>query len=96
MTGNMDSFTRFTVPALALDKYFDSISNSFYEGKLKTDEGGKLFLDYAEKYDVCIEDCIVIDDSEKVCSVFEVLGGSAFRITPQNDIHHHLSLLASA
>jgi CRISPR/Cas system-associated endoribonuclease Cas2 len=94
MTGNMDSFTRFTVPALALDKYFDHISNSFYEGKLKTDEGGKLFLDYARKHKVCIEDCFVIDDSEKVCSVFEGLGGRAFRATPQTDIHHYLSLLS--
>ena len=43
ITANMDSFSRFTVPALKLDTYFDAISNSCDEGRLKTDEGGALF-----------------------------------------------------
>ena len=43
ITGNMDSFSRFTVPALQLEEYFDIISNSFDEKLLKTDNDGELF-----------------------------------------------------
>ena len=41
---NMDCFTRFTVPALKLNSYFDSIVNSFDNKKFKSDDGGNIFL----------------------------------------------------
>ncbi len=94
MTANMDSFTRFTVPSLSLRQYFDHISNSYDEGLCKTDEGGKLFLDYAHKYNVPFQDCLMIDDSEHVCSIVETLGGTALRITPHANIYTHLEALA--
>lgn len=81
MTGNMDSFTRFTVPALGLDAYFDAISNSFDEGRLKTDNGGALFGHYARRFDTRIEQCVVIDDADDVCTVFSDLGGRALQVT---------------
>lgn len=56
ITGNMDSFSRFTHPALMLDNYFDHISNSFHEGIHKTDNGGEIFLKYIEKYGATIQD----------------------------------------
>lgn len=83
MTGNMDSFTRFTVPALGLDGYFDSISNSFDEGKLKTDGGGSLFVQYASRFGTPIEQCVVIDDADDVCAVFTDLGGMALQVTAE-------------
>lgn len=91
ITGNMDSFSRFTVPALQLEQYFDHISNSYYEEKHKADNDGELFVEYAEKWGVPISDCVVIDDSPRVCAIFEALGGRVCRITPERDIDFHLA-----
>ncbi|OGZ52835.1 MAG: hypothetical protein A3B25_01125 [Candidatus Ryanbacteria bacterium RIFCSPLOWO2_01_FULL_48_26] len=94
ITGNMDSFSRFTHPALALENYFDHISNSFYEGMHKTDNKGEIFLKYAKKYDVPIESCIVLDDSKNVHKVFTELGGTAYLVTQNQGILYHLEKLA--
>jgi|SRR3989338_2219001 len=93
MTGNMDSFSRFTVPALGLKNYFDYISNSYHEGKHKTDKNGEIFIEYADKFDVPLKKCVVIDDSQNVCTTFESLGGVAYRITADEDVQHHLAKL---
>lgn len=92
-TGNMDSFTRFTRPALNLDPYFDHISNSYHEGIHKTDNGGELFLKLADKYGAPISKCIALDDSPKVHAVFTALGGTAYLVTPEQDISFHLAKL---
>lgn len=94
LSGNMDSFSRFTQPALGLENYFDYISNSFHEGMHKTDNGGELFLKYAEKYNVPIQNCIIIDDSENACKVFNKLGGTTYLITKARDILYYLEKLA--
>lgn len=93
VTGNMDSFSRFTVPALRLEDYFDCISNSYDEGRHKTDDDGAIFVAYAAKHQVALTQCIVIDDSRDACSVFEKLGGTSFLVTPKNDVTHYLSKL---
>lgn len=93
VTTNMDSFSRFTAPALQLEKYFDAISNSFNEGKYKTDKNGEIYLEYAKKYDVDMKDSVVIDDSPKVCSIFESLGGTSHHITAERSIEYYLDLL---
>lgn len=77
ITGNMDSFTRFTRPALGLDQYFNHISCSFDEGRHKTDDNGKLFVDWAEKIGIALPRSILIDDQEKCCDIFSQLGGTA-------------------
>src|ERR1700733_12371849 len=71
VTANMDSFSRFTVPALQLEKYFDVISNSYHEGKHKADNEGELFREYAEKFGVPFSACVLIDDNQKALNVFE-------------------------
>lgn len=81
ITGNMDSFTRFTAPALGLDGYFDAISNSFDEGRLKTDDGGSLFSQYARQFGTPIDQCVLVDDADDVCAVFTQLGGKAMQVT---------------
>ncbi|OGL60859.1 hypothetical protein A3D60_00070 [Candidatus Uhrbacteria bacterium RIFCSPHIGHO2_02_FULL_47_29] len=91
LTGNMDSFSRFTVPALQLEKYFDLISNSYFEGKHKTDNSGELFVAYAQKIGVPLESCLLIDNSPRACAIFENLGGIAYLATPENDINYHLA-----
>jgi FMN phosphatase YigB (HAD superfamily) len=90
ITGNMDSFTRFTMPALSLEEYFDEISNSFHEGRHKTDENGSLFYKFTDKYNVQISDCVLLDDSDKVCNIFTELGGKALKVTSDIPVEKHL------
>lgn len=67
-TDNMDSFDRWTVPAMKLDELFDGIINSFPIKALKHDfnEGGKsLFFDsILFKEGVNPDETVLIDDSE--------------------------------
>jgi len=95
MTGNMDSFSRFTAPALKLEHYFDHISNSYHERKHKTDNRGEIFVEYAERFGAPLSSCVVIDDSPNVCATFEALGGRACMITPDRDIDYHLAALGA-
>jgi FMN phosphatase YigB (HAD superfamily) len=93
ITGNMDSFTRFTVPALGLDTAFDAIANSWHERRLKTDDGGAAFLDHASRHGIPIENCLVIDDAADVCATFSALGGTAMQVTPSHNIDDILDAL---
>lgn len=93
VTGNMDCFSRFTKPALSLENYFDEIINSYEVGKLKTDNEGEFFRDYASQHSIPLEECYVIDDSEKVCKIFLSLGGRAFQVTLEDNITRHLKQL---
>jgi FMN phosphatase YigB (HAD superfamily) len=93
ITVNMDSFARFTVPALSLEDYFDDISNSYYEGKFKSDNEGEVFRDYINKYSAPLEHSILIDDSTGACETFKALGGIAYQVTTEEDISHHLTQL---
>lgn len=93
MTGNTDSFARFTVPSLNLEKYFDLISNSYYEQKHKLDDGGSLFLKYSEKYEVDISSCFLLDDNLKVCEVFRNLGGNVLHVTKEKPVEIYLEEL---
>ncbi len=94
ITGNMDSFTRFTVPVLQLEKYFDYINNSFFETKLKDDDNGSLFTKYAKSLGVSLNKCILIDNSQKACESFRALGGTAYFITPEHGIMMYLENLS--
>jgi FMN phosphatase YigB (HAD superfamily) len=94
VTGNMDSFSRFTVPSLYLDKVFDHINNSFIEGKLKHENKGEIFVKYADKFNIPIQSCYLIDDSDKACKSFKDLGGTALQISPENDVFYYLRKLS--
>lgn len=80
VTGNMDCFSRFTVPALGLKEVFDDVVNSSELGYLKTENEGKTFLDILAKYKVGIQESILVEDSENTCKVFEKIGGRAYRV----------------
>jgi FMN phosphatase YigB (HAD superfamily) len=95
MTGNMDSFSEFTAPALHLEKYFDYISNSFHEGKQKDDNGGEIFSEYAKKFNSSVQDSFLIDDTESVCKIFELLGGTAYKVDKEKDVDYYLNILSS-
>lgn len=92
-TGNMDCFTRFTVPALKLNEIFDDISSSHEEGILKDENGGEVFLRYAQKYESSLSVAHLFDDSSQVCALFETLGGTAHLITKEKLLSEQLSEL---
>jgi FMN phosphatase YigB (HAD superfamily) len=90
ITDNMDNFSRFTVPALHLENYFDTIVSSSEVGKMKKDDQGQLFVDYAVALGSSIQECYLLDDSMDTCSLFQELGGKAYQITPDRDTMYYL------
>lgn len=95
VTGNMDSFSRFTVPELSLEDYFDEISNSFYERIHKTDNNGEIFKKFTNKYEVEFNECVLLDDSDRVCQIFAELGGEPMQVTTDDSVENHLETLLS-
>lgn len=92
VTGNMDCFSRFTVPALGLDKLFDRIINSADVGYLKTDYDGKTFTDCFKQYSISdFSKSFLLDDSEKTCTLFDKIGGRALRVNAKEDTITHLN-----
>ncbi|MFA6132015.1 MAG: HAD family hydrolase [Patescibacteria group bacterium] len=81
VTGNMDCFTRFTVPALKLDEVFDKIVVSSDLGYLKTEKDGESFLAALREFGVPIHDSFLIDDSLNTCNFFAGLGGRAIHVS---------------
>jgi hypothetical protein len=75
ITGNMDSFDRFTTPALELHLYFDQIVNSYNVKLHKTDDEGRIFVDCLKGR---VEDALLVEDSSSSRVVFEKLGGIAY------------------
>jgi beta-phosphoglucomutase-like phosphatase (HAD superfamily) len=67
-TDNMDSFSRFTVPALGLSEMFDDILNSFELKALKADcdAGGRslFFQPYLRAQELAPAQCVLIDDAQ--------------------------------
>lgn len=93
-TDNMDSFTRFTLPANPrLSRVFDEIDNSFELKELKRENNGYYFTNKARKYNLEIKDCLLIDDSSKNCDFFNELGGTAYCLTGEETVVRHLATL---
>ncbi len=90
VTGNMDSFSRFTHPALGLDNYLTRSAIPLMKACLKQKMAANYFLKYAKKYGVKIEDCIIFDDSPNVYNLFAKLGGTPYLITKEKDLKHYL------
>jgi len=94
VTGNMDSFSRFTIPALELDKIFDLIINSYNIGYLKTELNGKTFTDCINQFKITnISKSYLLDNSENVCTVFNGLGGKAMKVNSKEDTLNYLQTL---
>ena len=86
ITDNMDCFTRFTVPALKLNSYFDSIINSFDNKKFKSDNNGDIFLQVVNGRGSKIEDSILMDNSKGACNTFSKLGGITCFVTSEKPL----------
>ena len=81
ITDTMDCFTRFTVPALKLNSFFDLIINSFDNKKFKNDNDGDIFLQIVKERGSKIEDSILMDNSKGACATFSELGGMTRFVT---------------
>lgn len=79
-TDNMDCFNRFTAPAKRLNEIFDEVINSSFTGRMKNDEDGRTFTEYARSKSIPPTRCYLIDDSRKTCDLFNAIGGTAFHV----------------
>ena len=71
-TDNMDTFIRWTVPAMGLEPMFDGIIDSYSKKALKTDFSGGdnlFFKEYLEKTNLKPGESILIDDSKEAITV---------------------------
>lgn len=96
-SNNMDSFDRWTIPAMKLNSLFDGIINSFAIKALKHDfdnDGRSLFFGSVLKSEgVSPHETILIDDSEDKENLLGNYGINYRRISPENTLVNELSLI---
>ena len=85
-TDNMDTFVRWTIPALGLRDIFDDILDSYTLKVLKRDfdQTGKnlFFSDYLNKNHIQFSECVLVDDSEDKNNLISNTGIIYRRIKP--------------
>lgn len=87
-TDNMDTFMRYTVPALELEKYFDDVLVSFDKGIFKFDvqDGVVPFFDgYLEENNLSCQDVALIDDCIDKSGTYEKRGFDILQIFSPDD-----------
>lgn len=89
ITDNMDSLTRFTVPAYKLDAVFDRIVNSADVGIRKSDKNGEIFKLVSDDF----TGSVLLDDIEGNCALFNELGGDGRIVTKERDVVARLETL---
>lgn len=95
-TDNMDTFTRWTVPALGLYDMFDDILCSHEIGCLKKDMIGdrsRFFGPYLAKHDIGIGESVLIDDSKTLGKIIGRTGIHYRRIDCTHDLAEALRAL---
>ena len=93
-TDNMDTFTRWTAPALKLEDHFDVLLNSADIGATKFDlhrDGTlKFFRQFMAEYNLKPRDIILIDDCQKLEQVVKPAGIDFRRVTTNTTAAAHL------
>ena len=83
-TDNMDTFPRWTVPALGLRQLFDGILDSHTLRCLKRDKGGGgesiFFADYLAQHNLAPEECLLVDDSADTVAAVKSFGIDVMRV----------------
>ena len=95
-TDNMDTFMRYTVPALSLTEYFDDILVSFDKGIFKFDvqDGTIPFFDeYLKKNSLEYKDVVLIDDCIDKSGTYEKRGFDILQVFNPDDFVNKLKQL---
>lgn len=94
-TDNMDSFNKWTIPAMKLTDIFDGVINSFYKKALKLDfdnYGKSLFFeDFLKSKNINPKDTILIDDSEDKNGILSSWGINYKRINNESTLENILN-----
>jgi FMN phosphatase YigB (HAD superfamily) len=97
-TDNMDTFMRFTVPAMELDNLFDDILSSFELQTLKEDyedDSLTFFNNYFAKHKLTNSDAILLDDFTDKTGVFKASGFDTVQITDADSLLNELNKYAA-
>ncbi len=92
-TDNMDTFSRYTVPALNLKEMFDIFLISSDLGFLKNDlvKGRPVFFEkFLKDNSLNYSDILLIDDSQKVANTYKPLGMKIINVTKDGDLETFL------
>jgi len=92
-TDNMDTFSRFTVPALGLDKLFDDILISSDLKHLKGDFDGNrilFFENYLKEHKLKFSDAVLIDDCIDKTGIYDKLGFKIMQVTSERSLYEIL------
>ena len=96
-TDNMDTFNRWTIPAMDLSAHFDAILNSFDLGALKSDvaDNGRwpFFDQFMKNQGVSYKDCVLIDDSTNLEPIANQFGLPYRRVAEHQLLGDHLTAL---
>lgn len=99
-TDNMDTFSRFTVPAMRLDTIFDGIINSYEIGCLKDDDQPEnsiqFFDEYLTRHDWRYADAVLLDDSPDKSGKYKRLGFERVLIDSPESFREELERLINA
>jgi len=96
-TDNMDTFLKYTIPALKLDSHFDDFLVSFEKRMLKFDVGENsipFFDDYLKSHELSYGDVLLIDDCVDKSGVYAKLGLDILQIADSEDFIGKLRTLA--
>jgi FMN phosphatase YigB (HAD superfamily) len=99
-TDNMDVFSKWTVPALKLNDYFDDILNSSSIRVLKSEISPKysrsmFFHRYLTDMNIAPKDTVLIDNSLDAKQL-EASGINFLHVTDDQPLSHHLDAISTA
>lgn len=96
-TDNMDSFTRWTVPSMKLNKLFDGILNSYNLKVLKTDTDDKgeslFFKKFLEENTLNPKNCVLIDDNLDIEPIMKKSKINFLHANKEKELEKHLLLI---
>lgn len=97
-TDNMDTFKRFTIPAMSLDLIFDDILISSEIGFLKNDlKNNELyfFKSFLKEKRVSYSDLILVDDSTDTNRIYKKAGLNVINVKNVNELENVLTKYAT-
>ena len=97
-TDNMDTFRRFTIPRMGLEKIFDDFLLSCELGCFKYDVSClrlPFFDNYLKKKNLNYQEVVLIDDSLEKSGIFEKLGFKIEYVNKKNSLVDLLTKYAS-